>query len=69
VYPHDTGSAVARQQYAPDAVKDRIYYEPTDHGAESRYKERALRIRAILRGDDEKSDATLRQSGTGEVRT
>jgi putative ATPase len=69
VYPHDLDSAVARQQYAPDVVKDRNYYEPTDHGTEARYKERAQRIRAILRGDDEKSDATLGQSGTGEVRT
>ena len=69
VYPHDLDSAVAPQQYAPDTVKDRIYYEPTDHGAEARYKDRAQRIRAILRGDSPRATDKLDQSGTGEVRT
>jgi putative ATPase len=39
---------VVAQQYAPDNVTGRRYYEPTRHGAEARYAERSERIRAIL---------------------
>ena len=51
VYPHDLDSGVAEQRYAPDGIDGRVYYEPTAHGAEARFKERAERIRAILRGE------------------
>ncbi|MEU2543285.1 replication-associated recombination protein A [Streptomyces iakyrus] len=37
VYPHDLPEGIAAQQYAPDELKDREYYEPTRHGAEARY--------------------------------
>lgn len=37
VYPHDLPEGIAAQQYAPDELKDRAYYEPTRHGAEARY--------------------------------
>lgn len=33
-YPHDHPGAFVPQQYAPDNVKDRIYYDPTEAGAE-----------------------------------
>ncbi len=49
-YPHDHESGVVAQQYAPDAVRGRTYYEPTRRGAEARYADRAERIRAVLRG-------------------
>ena len=49
-YPHDYESGVVAQRYAPDVVADRTYYEPTSHGTEARYAERAERIRAVLRG-------------------
>jgi putative ATPase len=49
-YPHDYDSGIVPQRYAPDMVADRTYYEPTRHGAEARYAERAERIRAVLRG-------------------
>ncbi|MFJ9717907.1 replication-associated recombination protein A [Streptomyces sp. NPDC101213] len=39
VYPHDLPEGIAPQQYAPDALKDRRYYEPTRHGAEARYSD------------------------------
>jgi putative ATPase len=48
VYPHDADEGVVAQQYAPDALAGRRYYEPTRHGAEARYAERSERIRAIL---------------------
>ena len=34
VYPHDDPSGVVSQQYRPDALEGRVYYEPTPHGAE-----------------------------------
>jgi putative ATPase len=33
-YPHDDPSGVVRQQYRPDALEGRVYYEPTPRGAE-----------------------------------
>lgn len=33
-YPHDDPRGWADQQYVPDAVVGRTYYEPSDHGAE-----------------------------------
>ena len=52
-YPHDAEEGVVAQQYAPDAITGRQYYEPSRHGAEARYAERSERIRAILgRADD-----------------
>jgi putative ATPase len=50
VYPHDDPAGVVRQQYAPDDVAGRRYYEPTTHGGEARVTERAERIRAVLDG-------------------
>jgi len=47
-YPHDFPGGVVAQRYAPDAVADRVYYEPTRHGLEERVADRAERIRAIL---------------------
>jgi putative ATPase len=47
-YPHDFADGVVAQQYAPDALAGRRYYEPSRHGAEARYAERSERIRAIL---------------------
>src|SRR5215471_7209183 len=49
VYPHDLPEGIVAQQYAPDVVAARTYYEPTNHGMESRFSERARVIRAILR--------------------
>jgi len=47
-YPHDAEEGVIAQQYAPDTITGRQYYEPTRHGAEARYADRYERIRAIL---------------------
>jgi putative ATPase len=47
-YPHDFPEGVVAQDYAPEQVAGRRYYEPSRHGAEARYAERAERIRAIL---------------------
>lgn len=34
VYPHDDPSGAAGQQYRPEALEGRVYYEPSFHGAE-----------------------------------
>ena len=47
-YPHDDPDGIVAQQYAPDTVAGRQYYEPSRHGAEARYADRTERIRAIL---------------------
>jgi putative ATPase len=50
-YPHDDPAGVLEQQYPPDTLVGRRYYEPSTHGAEARYAERSARIRAILQGE------------------
>jgi putative ATPase len=39
-YPHDHASGVVAQQYLPDSVGDRHWYEPSGHGAEAEIGER-----------------------------
>ncbi|MGW3378195.1 replication-associated recombination protein A, partial [Streptomyces hydrogenans] len=51
VYPHDVPGAIASQQYAPDALHGRHYYEPTRYGAEARYADVVERVRERLKGD------------------
>ena len=50
-YSHDEPHGVAEQQYLPDDLVDRVYYRPTDRGAESRLGERLQRLRALLGRD------------------
>ncbi|MEU7039670.1 replication-associated recombination protein A [Streptomyces varsoviensis] len=51
LYPHDLPGGIAAQQYAPDAVHGKRYYEPTRYGAEARYADVVERVRARLRGE------------------
>lgn len=50
IYSHDAPYGIATQQYAPDAVADTRYYQPTELGAEAAVKQRWERVRAIIRG-------------------
>ncbi len=50
-YAHDDPRGVVEQQYAPDPVADKAYYEPGTRGAERDYAERYARLRKIVRGD------------------
>ena len=56
-YAHDFPGGVVRQQYPPDAVVGRDYYEPSPHGAESGAAARVEHLRAVLRGRAERSSA------------
>ena len=51
VYPHDDDLGVVAQQYAPDDVVGREYYQPTDRGLERELSPRLTRLRQILRGE------------------
>ena len=49
-YPHDSEIGVVAQQYLPDDLADRRYYEPTNHGQERDVQARLDKIRRILGG-------------------
>ena len=49
-YAHDAPHAVATQQYPPDDLVGRNYYEPTGNGAERDIATRLERLRRIIRG-------------------
>jgi len=38
-YPHDFPGHIVKQQYMPDKVRDKVYYEPTDIGYEKKLAE------------------------------
>lgn len=48
VYPHDKEHGVARQQYLPDELEGRRYYQPKSLGVERDISARLERIRRIL---------------------
>jgi putative ATPase len=50
VYPHDSEIGIVPQQYLPDALRGRRYYEPTMHGQERDIQARLEKIRRILEG-------------------
>lgn len=48
-YPHDDPRGVVQQQYLPDELQARVYYQPTEHGNERSISERLEKIRRISR--------------------
>lgn len=50
VYPHDSEFGILPQQYLPDELQGRRYYEPKNLGAERDISARLERIRRILDG-------------------
>ncbi|MDN8548662.1 replication-associated recombination protein A [Microbacterium sp. NM3R9] len=48
VYPHDLDVGVATQQYLPDELRGRRYYEPTNRGVEREIGARVEKLRKIL---------------------
>jgi putative ATPase len=45
LYPHDFDDADIEQQYLPDALAGRVFYEPSDQGLEIQIGERLQRLR------------------------
>src|SRR5580700_9116071 len=64
VYPHDLPEGIVAQQYAPDVINGRAYYEPSGHGMEGRFSERARLIRQILHPEQEAGGPA--NQGTGD---
>ena len=50
VYPHGRPGAVVAQQYPPDELIGRDYYQPTGYGAEGVLAERVPKLRRTVRG-------------------
>jgi len=48
-YAHDDPRGVVEQQYAPDGIDGKEYYQPTDRGHERELRSRLERLRAVLR--------------------
>jgi putative ATPase len=51
VYPHDSEIGIAPQQYLPDELRGRRYYQPKALGAERDVQARLEKIRRILDGE------------------
>ena len=62
-YAHDTEAKVADMQCLPDALRNRVYYHPTNEGVEKRIRERLEEIKRL------KQPASSRKSNTTTSRT
>ncbi|WP_037074585.1 replication-associated recombination protein A [Pseudonocardia spinosispora] len=49
-YPHNVPDGVLAQQYPPDELVGRDYYNPVEHGAERALAERVPKLRRVIRG-------------------
>ena len=56
VYPHSLAEGVATQQYPPDDLVGRDYYEPVARGAERALADRVPRLRRVVRGEPSPPD-------------
>ncbi|GAB3879542.1 replication-associated recombination protein A [Kibdelosporangium lantanae] len=50
-YPHNVPEGVLAQQYPPDGLVGRDYYEPTTRGAERALADRVPKLRKAIRGE------------------
>jgi putative ATPase len=51
VYPHDLPEGVATQQYPPDELVGKSYYQPSQRGTEKAISERLAKLRLLIRGE------------------
>jgi putative ATPase len=51
-YPHDVPEGVLTQQYPPDDLVGRDYYQPTGRGGERVIAERLPKLRKVVRGQE-----------------
>jgi putative ATPase len=47
LYPHDYADADVDQQYLPDELAGRVFYEPGEEGLELKISERLQRLRRL----------------------
>ncbi len=43
-YAHDFENNFTEQQYLPDELKDKVYYEPSENGMEAKFKKRLIEL-------------------------
>jgi putative ATPase len=68
-YAHDEPDAVATQEYMPEPLRGRIYYEPNNRGYEREIGPRLKVIRQILHGDaSPKPTASTDSDDSGETK-
>ncbi len=72
-YPHSYPHAIIDQQYLPDELVGREYYQPTGNGREHMLGERVERLRAVLRNQPmppapQTPDTTLSTAESQETR-
>ena len=68
LYPHDFDEADVEQQYLPDALAGRAYYEPSDQGLESKITERLQRLRRARLEARRAPDARSERKGSERAR-
>ncbi|WP_371370752.1 replication-associated recombination protein A [Sporomusa aerivorans] len=49
LYPHNYAGGYVKQQYLPDRISDRTYYQPTAYGHEAKFAER---LRQLKKGNE-----------------
>lgn len=54
-YPHDFPGAFVKQQYLPDKIKNKRFYEPTQHGREKLIAER---LEALKKSEKKKNNSS-----------
>lgn len=54
-YAHDYEEGVTTMQCLPDALMDRVYYEPSDHGQEAKFKTRLHQIKEWKKNQKQKN--------------
>ena len=62
LYPHDYEDADVEQQYLPDELAGKVYYEPSDQGLETQIGERLTRLRRL------RLEESRRREGGGKGR-
>jgi putative ATPase len=65
-YPHNFEGAVAEQDYLPDQLIGKEYYQPTERGFEARLKEYLARVREIRAAARAKNLASRKSAGGSE---
>ena len=53
LYPHSFPGHYVEQEYLPEEAKSSVYYEPTEHGHEAKFKRRLERLRGKKEPDEE----------------
>jgi putative ATPase len=62
-YPHDSEGAINEQQYMPEELGERRYYEPSERGYEGRLGEYLERVRLARKGGKRLSDTPKKPGG------